>query len=275
MATRRIRAALVGQQHAGQQGPGVVGRGRPDHLAQALGQQRPREADRPGPRRRDGRELHHRVGPKPEARPGRRDLDLVVPALDRHRPGLEGPHDVGSQSGRDDRRPVVEPDDLELDPDGQVKVGAGGRELVPLAHHQQARRGRRTTAPRPPTARPGGGQGLDQRVAFRAELHRVLSSDRRSPQTTSVVRELNSSVAVIGAGDCGCPSALPARGRFCRPPGLGRTAGGVERDPPGRSGPGDRGTWVPRIRAGCPQRGHPVIPTQPDLSSSSSSVTCS
>ena len=157
-------------QDTGQQGSGVVIRRGPDHLAQRLGQAGRRQLHLIGPRIGEDGEILDGEGPHHEPRPGRRNLDLVLAPLERHRPGFEGPDDVGRQTGRGDHRAVVEADRLALDPDGQIEVRPHHGEPVPGHVDPDPRESRRRRAAGGHGSS-GGRQRLNQGVAFTTELH--------------------------------------------------------------------------------------------------------
>jgi len=103
------------------------------------------------------------------------DARLVVVHRERHRAGLQRPHDLGGDPGRQHRHAVLGTVDLHRDGDPELDVGAG--DLETGTAQLQADTGQDRQRPTP-TGRgtAGRGQCVDEHITFAPELHAVPTS---------------------------------------------------------------------------------------------------
>jgi hypothetical protein len=87
---------------------------------------------------------------------------------------FERPDDVDREPTGQHRHPVLEAGDRYRVGDGEVEVGAGQEQPVPVELGAHAPEHGQAAAPTRSGA-PGGGQGLDEHVSFATELHVLLS----------------------------------------------------------------------------------------------------
>ena len=166
---------LGGEQHTGEDGPGVVATGRGDDLAQ-----RGREVGRLEGHRLLGRLREPRVlvgGQQPDRglEAPRRDVGLVAFDGDGDGTGLERAHHLGRDAPGEHGDAVGLAVDLGLDRDGQLEVGAreqqaaaGELEPHPGEHGQRAATVGGGSS--------GGAERFDEEVTLTSELHAVPTS---------------------------------------------------------------------------------------------------
>ena len=185
------RPALLGEQHTGEQRSRVVGRGRPHHLAQSLGQHRRRQ--------------HHRrllaPRPRPGTRPPGRPAARSASGPPRSRPSPPPPSTVTAPGSSDRTMSTASRAGTTHSPSSRPMTSRSTRMVRSRSVPVTTRRfpAHRSSSPestgeddRAAADRPAGGrEGLDERVAFGAELHRPPTC-RRGPHVWSHMKRGNS-----------------------------------------------------------------------------------